>query len=113
MAKSDTGAEDNWISKEMFDRLGIEMHLLENRTSFLGASNQRIVPLGTARIKWTANSSQTLEDDFLITEEMPVDIILGYRLLQKYDIMKKSASFFVTNPMLVLVRNKHRAKGMC
>lgn len=105
-AKCDTGSTENWITSEMLERLNIDMRRFGGRTSqsFETASGKTIRPKGLAEVSWTGNAQRTRKSKFLVADNLPVDVILGSRLLDKERIYTKNPS------VLVLQKNKSKGK---
>lgn len=81
----DTGCEDDWISLQCVQKLGLETEIEEITPEddefgkeFVAFNGQSMVPTGKVYIYWEAQSTgRTVETDALIAENGPFDFLIG------------------------------------
>lgn len=80
----DSGCGENWVTADIIKRAHLERKVIRSKQGglYTGFGNQNIEPRGKIKITWYANDgSKTRENEFLVAEQGPFDILLGRQFI--------------------------------
>ena len=96
----DTGTDDNWISQDLVDRLGLNIKNGQ-QISAVDFSGQTINSTKIVHATWLSiNSRQTRHTGFYVTRDAPIDLLFGKSFIFTEGIYSFNKS------ALVLVKQK-------
>lgn len=100
-AMLDTGSHDNWVSRSIINRAGLEWRVAEvdvdGIEATLSFTGEKMTPQGLIELTWfmtmpNMNGQQTNSAYFYVYEELPVDLVLGKAFIkQKFTLVSKYA----------------------
>ncbi|KAL6718892.1 hypothetical protein ACLMJK_003127 [Lecanora helva] len=97
--KLDTGCDENWISMELLERVGIgdQIQTMDSIPSYVAFGGHELEPIGVIDVTWFAtNAAKSRKTTFLVHNEVPFDMVLGRQWIAEESI------FVFNRPALAL-----------
>jgi hypothetical protein len=83
-ATLDTGSKENWISREVVSRAGLDSQIVPAEGAgkiYVGFGGEHFQSAGSVDVTWTRFSAKSWKTTFLINSGAPFDLILGRQFI--------------------------------